>query len=172
MKKQKLIYVLLASLILLFGSNVIAQVQDAPASVAAAMILKVVGFEKGISAGGDVNIYVLGAADVASELKKGIGTAIGKATLKSVESGEALPGTKPTILFIGNAAKLSDCLAYTHANKILSTTGKPDLVSSGVTLGFGVGADSKPKILLNLSASSEEGLEWNPAILKVAQTIQ
>ena len=165
---------LVLSLSVLVGMSTMlsAQVKDAPANIAAAMLVKLVAFEKKVSSGGDISIYVLGAAEVAAELQKGIGKPIGNATLKSVESGDDLPGNKPSVLYVGNAAKLPAVTKYTHENKILSATGLPDLVSKGVTLGFGVGEDGKPKILLNLTTSVEEGLEWNPAIMKVATTIK
>jgi len=51
-------------------------------------------------------------------------------------------------------------------------TGKPDLVKEGVALGIGVGSDGKPKVILNLSATAEENLTWNPAILKMARIIK
>jgi len=149
-----------------------AQTQNAPAPIAAAMVLKVVGFEKTVGAASDITIYVLGAADVAAELSKGIGKPVGKGMLKAVETGADVPAAKPTLLFVGDAGKAAAAMAYSRANKILTVTGLPDLVSQGVTLGFGIGEDSKPRVLLNLTASAEEGLDWNPAILKVAKTVE
>ena len=54
---------------------------------------------------------------------------------------------------------------------MLSITGNPDLASKDVSLIVGI-SNGKPKILLNLSSSKGEGIEWNPAILKVAATIK
>jgi hypothetical protein len=159
----------LASLAVLFAALPIhAEVKEAPASIAAAMLVKVMSFEKTVGSKSEVSIYVIGSEDVASELKKGIG----KANIKNVEVGPELPANVPSVLFVADASKLDAAMAFTHKNKILSVTGMPELVSKGITLGFGVGDDSKPKILLNLSASVEEGLDWNPAILKIAKTIQ
>jgi hypothetical protein len=149
-----------------------AQAKEAPASLAAAMITKVAGFEKGVNGAGEVDVYVLSAPEVAAELKKGVGKPIGSATLKTVDAGDGLPASKPSVLYIGDASKLDAAIKYTRANKVLSTTGLPDIVSKGIALGFGVGEDGKPVILLNLSASVEEGLDWNPAIMKVAKTLK
>lgn len=55
---------------------------------------------------------------------------------------------------------------------MLTVTNDPGIVSDGATLGVVVGDDGKPKILLNLTSSVEEGVDWNPAIMKVAQTIK
>jgi hypothetical protein len=46
-------------------------------------------------------------------------------------------------------------------------TGIPDLVPKGISLGIGL-SGGKPKILLNLSSSKDEGIDWNHAILKVS----
>lgn len=151
--------------------SLVAQVKDAPANIAAAMVIKVVAFEKTLGAGGDISIFVLGSDDIASELNKAVGKPIGKSTLKSVESGDALPASQPSVLFVADPSKFDAAVSYTSENKVLSVTGNPDLVSKGITLGFGLGDDNKPKILLNLSASANEGRDWNPAILKVAKTM-
>ena len=149
---------------------VFSQIKDAPANIVAALAIKIFGFNNKLN--GDLTIYVIGDQDVANELKKGIGKSIGKGTLKDVIVGDDIPTAKPSILFIGDASKVNGALEYTRANKILSVTGITDLVSKGVTLGIGIGDDNKPKILLNLSASVEEDLDWNPAIMKVAKTIK
>jgi hypothetical protein len=163
---KSVLIVLICGLLLTY-LPALAQEKEAPANIAAAMIVKVIGFEKSTSSG-DISIYVFSAPEVAVELKK----VIGQANLKSVEAGDALPTSKPSALFVGNAAKADAAIKYTRDNKILSVTSLPELVAKGVTLGFGVGEDNKPKILLNLTSSAAEGLDWNPAILKVAKAIQ
>ncbi|MBN2425058.1 MAG: DUF4154 domain-containing protein [Calditrichaceae bacterium] len=152
---------------ILFSVNNIlfAQTKEAPAPIAAALLVKVIGFEKNISAG-EITIYVLGSSDITAELRKVIGTA----NIKSVQTGSSLPSTKPSILFIADEGKMAEAVEYTRKNKILSVTNLPELVSKGVTLGFGIGKADKPIILMNLTSSAEESLDWNPAIMKVAQT--
>ena len=172
---EKRTYTILFAMIMLlvFVSASFAQVSDAPSSVVAALTIKLAGFAQNVSGtAGDVTVYVLGAPDVAAELQKGVGKPIGKATLSKVESGTDLPATPPSILCVGDASKLDAAISFTQANKVLSVTGLTDLVAKGVTLGIGVGADNKPKILLNLTSSNEEGISWNPAIMKVAKTIK
>ena len=144
-----------------------------PAKLVSAFIVKLASFEKNLSSSpGDITIYVMGAPEVAKELKTGIGKSIGKATLKNVISGDKLPDTKPSIFYIGDESKVDEVKNYCRSNKVLSVTGLPDLVAKGITLGVGIGEDGKPRILLNISSSVEEGLDWNPAILKVATTIK
>ncbi len=163
-----------ATLITLFAivvifATVYAQ-KPAPANIAAALTVKIAGFNKNIS--GDVSIYVVGSDAIAAELKKAIGKSIGAGTLKAVETGSGAPSSKPSIIFISNAGAVDAITKYSRANKVLTVTNDPGIVSSGATLGVVVGDDGKPKILLNLTSSVEEGIDWNPAIMKVAQTIK
>jgi hypothetical protein len=167
MKFIKLIFLLTVGCLLVFNGFLLAQVNEAPAPIAAALLVKVIGFEKNISAG-EITIYVLGSNDISNELKK----VIGQANIKTVQSGNSLPSSKPSILFVADNGKDDMATKYTQENKVLSATNIPDLVSKGVTLGFGVGSDNKPKILLNVNSSAKEGLDWNPAIMKVAQIVK
>ena len=142
----------------------------APAAVQAAIFLKLMAFDKTIISGGDITIYVVGSPDFAAEMKKAVGKPVGAATIAKVSEGTGAPSEKPSIIYIGSESSISDLLAYTKANKILSITGNPALISKDVSLTVGV-SEGKPKIMLNLSASKDEGIDWNPAILKVAATI-
>jgi hypothetical protein len=144
--------------------------KESPANIAAALTLKLAGFDSKLS--GDVKIFVVGNENVAKELKKGVGNAIGGGNLSAVDFGDDIPGSKYSIIFCGITAKLTDVKKYSRQNKALSVTNIPELVSKGITLGIGIGDDNKPKILLNLSSSIDEGVEWNPAIMKVAETIK
>ena len=144
-----------------------------PPNIVAALIVKLIPLEKNIGGNEeDLTIYVLGAPKVADELKKLIGRKIGNASLKNIVEGDNLPEKKPNVLYVGNASHVNNAMEYTRSNKILSITGIPELVEKGVTLGIGVGEDGKPKIILNLSSTLQEGLEWNPAILKFAKTVK
>lgn len=159
-------------ILIFLGGSGFGQIQDAPADVTAAMLIKVIAFETHIANKGEISIYILDAPAVADELQSGVEKPIGKSILKSIQSGNKLPEHPPTLLYIGDPDHLETAIQYTQKNKILSVTGKPDLVKKGVALGFGVGSDGKPKILLNLSSSVKESLDWNPAILKIAKTIR
>ena len=168
MKRFKSIFgIWIIGIIFFLSAQSHGQTKEAPPSITAALLVKVIGFEKNISAN-DIIIYVLGSNDLYSELKK----IIGQANFKVVQSGNTLPSSKPSILFVADQGKVDDAIKYTQQNKVLSATNIPDLVSKGVTLGFGIGDDNKPKILLNVTSSAKEGLDWNPAIMKVAQVIK
>lgn len=159
------------SLMLFVQPGFSSDIGAAPSSLQAALFVKLLAFNKNISSNGSVTIYVVDAPDFAAEIKKAEGKPIGSAVLSKVTEGKAIPADKPSVIYIGSADQLSDVLAYTKKNKILSITGNPDLVSKDVTLSVGT-SDGKPKIMLNLSSSKDEGIDWNPAILKVAATIK
>lgn len=146
-------------------------IQTAPVSVQAAIFLKLLEFDKNISSGGSISIYVLGSPSFAAEMKKAEGKAVGAATIGKVIEGSGLPSEKHSAVYIGTESVLSQMQTYTTTNKVLSMTGIPELASKGITLTVGI-SEGKPKIMLNLSSSKDEGIDWNPAILKVAATVK
>ena len=143
----------------------------APVDVQVAIFLKLLAFDKNISAGGSITVYVVGSHDFAEAMKKALGKAVGASTIGNVSEGSGAPSEKPSAVYIGTESVLAQMLSYTTANKVVSMTGVPELAQKGVTLTVGV-SDGKPKILLNISASKDEGIEWNPAILKVAAMLK
>lgn len=156
----------------LTGYNSVATAESfdqAPPQIQAALFVKLLAFHKGI-AGKDIVIYVMGNPGISKELEKISGIAIGKGRLVKVVTGEGLPESRPSVVYVGSDTDLDKILDYTRTNDILSITGAPDLVSQGVTLGVGI-SNKKPRVLLNLTASKEEGVDWDYAILKVSITI-
>lgn len=148
----------------------LAALTEPPADVVAAFVVKLSALEKNISSSGsDISVYVMGAPAVAQNLEKEVGHAIGSSKLGAVKSGDSLPSEKPTILYIGSAGTAEQAVSYARSQKVLSVTGSPDLFLKGVSLGIVIGSDGKPKVLLNKTASSAEGLNWNPAIIKIAE---
>ncbi len=155
-------------LLMLFAAVVYAE-DKAPPEIQAALFVKLIGFDKTLS--GNISICVIGAPEFAAEMKKGIGKDIGSVKLASVSESAGLPSEKPSVVYLGDTSKLAEVIAYTRSNHILSMTGIPELVEKGISLGIGV-SEGKPKVMLNMTSSKEEGRDWNPAILKVAKTIQ
>jgi hypothetical protein len=156
-------------LFFLYRQAICEDIGTAPFALQAAIILKVLAFNNTISSGGAITVYVSGSPDFAAEMKKAAGKAVGAATIGKIVEGAGLPSEKPSVIYVGTESSLAEILAYTKSNKILSISGNPALVSKNVSLVIGV-SESKPKILLNLSSSKDEGIDWNPAILKVAVT--
>ena len=139
----------------------------APANIQAALILKLMPMVNNLGSR-EYKIHVVGAPDVAALLQAEIGKMTGKAKLIAVTWGDSLPGEPVDVIYIGKDA--GPATAYSQSNGALSITGNPALIKAGVTLGIGL-ENKKPKIFLNLASSKAEGIDWNPAILKLAQTV-
>ena len=166
-RKRMVSIAFFAFVLALSGSPTMAQDQ-APAKFQAALFMKLLAFYTNLGSE-PFTIHVVGAPDVAKELQAHVGKVAGKAKLQSVTEGSGPPSGKAHVIYVGNEPKaMTD---YCQSNQVLSITGKPQFVNDGVTLGIGI-EKGKAKILLNLSSSKAENINWNPQILKVASTIE
>ncbi len=163
--------ILVITIIALFCTVNLSYAQsEAPTNLSVSLMIKLLGLNKSLK--GDIKIYVVGNDAVTNELKKNVGNSIVSALIVGVDGGNDVPAGKYDIVFLSNPGKLNAVKNYAKQHKALTITNIPQLAYSGITLGFGVGDDKKQLIFLNLSSSSEQGMEWNPAIMKVAQTIK
>ncbi|MCB2200910.1 YfiR family protein [bacterium] len=170
---------LLLFLTLGFTSPAHAQVGKGTASFTAWNLLKTLSMENSIAGKTtDISIHVIGDAEVAAELSSKVGETIGSATLKHVDSGYGLPSSPPDVIYIGNpdeymidSEKLRSLVDYARDNKVISVTYEPILIYKGVTLGIGAQESGTAKFMLNLQASKDQGLNWNKAFIKLAETI-
>lgn len=144
-----------------------AYAQKAPPKLQAALFTKLLGFYTNLGAG-DFTIHVVGNPQVAKELKGMVGKKIGKAKLAAVSEGDGPPTNGAKVIYVGASVKA--ITGYSQANGVLTITGEPVYVNDGVTLGVKI-EGGKPKILLNLTSTKAEGVNWNPQILKVASTV-
>jgi len=167
---SRLLKVLAAIVLVLFIDSV-GEAKDAPPDVASALIVKLLAMEKSLSAGGEVSIHVIGSPALAEAFSKAAGIAIGAAKLGKVTGGDGLPSYKPSVICVADAGKVSTVMEYTRREKVASVTCLQQAVSSGISLGVGIGDDGKPEVLINMAASKAEGLNWNLAILKVAKSV-
>lgn len=133
----------------------------------AALFMKLMAFHTNL-ADGDFSIHVVNSPQIADEFKTFIGKKAGKATLTAVTEGGGPPSGWADVVYVGSNA--SEIISFTRANSVLSIAGNPEYVNSGVTLGLKL-ENGKPKILLNLTSTKLESINWNPAIFKVASTI-
>lgn len=150
------------------GMSAPVMAQKAPAKLQAALFGKLLGFYTNLGSG-DFTIHVVGAPDVAAEMKGKVGSKIGKAKLAGVSEGDGPPTNGAKVIYVGKSVKA--LTGYSQENKVLTITGEPKFVNEGVTLGVKI-EGGKPKILLNLSSTKAEDVNWNPAILKVASTVE
>ena len=147
------------------------EVDVGPPKLQAGLFLKLLAFNKGLASGGDISIYVMGSPEFAAEMKTSIGRPVGQAKIGAVIQGDTLPAERPEVIYVANASMTDTVIEYARANHIMSITGRPDQVEKGVTLGVGV-LEGKPRVLLNLTSSKQEGIDWNPALLKISTVIK
>ncbi len=135
--------------------------QKAPANLRAAILVKVLAFEKNYKPNGA--IYVIGDNELAAQLE-----ASGK--FSKVDKGTGAPSGSYDAVYCDDAGLVGAVTAYTKGKKVPSLTGVLGLVEKGITVGIGIDG-GKPKILMNLSSSQAEGLDWNPAIFNIVTKI-
>jgi hypothetical protein len=80
---------------------------------------------------------------------------------------------KINVLYVtpGHDGHLNDLLKVCQNLKITTTTGVPDYVYKGVSVGIGA-RQAKPQILINLTSSRREGSEFDASLLRIATIIK
>ncbi len=144
-----------------------AMASDLPDHVQAVLILKILAAEQKISDQPQVSIYVKDAPLIAAELKKLVGQKIGLGVLAKVEAGINVPSEKFSSIYVGSKKDIEKTIEYTSSQDVLSLTDDETLVSKGISVGMSA-EGGRPKFILNLTASKNEGLEWKPSILNIA----
>lgn len=69
------------------------------------------------------------------------------------------------------ALEIGTVTAVSRAKKIVTLTGVPDYVESGLTVGIGTKGE-KPQIIINLKAAKAEGADFSSQLLKLAKVIE
>ncbi len=139
-------------------------------NVAASLGLKILSLQKQFAGKPEgITIFVLGDNNVAKAFLSLAEQSIGTMRLARVLSGDELPPEKPDILFIGDKDKVQEAIKYTRANGVLSMARTEKFIPQGVTLIVYLGQAGRPEISLNMSGALLEGVEVNPATLKVAR---
>lgn len=146
--------------------------QQVEPNMAAVLTLKVSAMEKQLSESGNgLTIYVADAPEIAKELRKIIGTTIGKSSLVSVQEGSGIPSSVPDIIFIGSSSNAAKLIRYSRQNHVLTISNNQDVFDAGASILLGKDETTgKNYISLNITSSKEEGLEWKPALLKIARS--
>jgi hypothetical protein len=145
--------------------------------LASKIILKIMVLDLDLQkkTGGQIEIGVIGSPQALAAFTKLKGSAIDKeasVSIAGVVAYDAMPpAVKPTFIFVGEGADPALVTKYTRGNRILSVTNVARFVEQGVTLGIEM-ENNKPKVLLNLTSSESEGLNWDPKILKISKTVR
>jgi len=132
--------------------------------------LKVISLQRQFSSKSEgITVYVLGDSNVAKAFQNHINETYGTMKLAKVLSGDELPEDPPDVLFIGDKDKVDQAILYTRQNKVLSMARNDRLLTRGVTLVVSATRDGDTQISMNMSGAVLEGVQVNPATLKVVR---
>lgn len=144
--------------------------EEAPFNIQAALIIKLLAFNKNVNQGGDLVCYVIGAPKFAQTMEPAMGRSIGKSRLVAIKALDRVPETPPSgpaVLYVGQHDLVEPALAYCQKNQILSMTGVPKLMDKGIALRVGV-EHRKPAVLLSSKLSAKEGVLWDSKVYLIA----
>ena len=72
----------------------------------------------------------------------------------------------------GSARNIPGITKVSHSRGVTTTTGVPDYVRNGVSLGIGVSQDNRPQIFVNLPCSRLEGIDFDASLLRIATVVK
>lgn len=159
-----------------------------PAKNQALLLLRILAYDHNIANRVDnkkVSIVVISktdsdsAADMVGVLReiakstKLAGNAITVSRVTFDEKTFDLSKLKAAAIYLGPGLgdNVATITAGSQKNKILSFTGVPDYVASGVSVGFS-NDNGKPVISVNIPAAKNEGADLDVALLRVAKIVK
>ena len=164
-----------------------AGVQQVPAEIQAALVLKLLGYDRKLaerSPNGVTLVAVIGADgnEAGAKFKALEGRKIQGKQLKvallpangTKPVGEALGGLKANVVYLGakvEAGKAESAIAWADQNKVPTFGGTRGLAERGAAIGFMV-VKSKPRFVVNVEASRKQGIELPARVLRLAQLIK
>ena len=143
--------------------------EELPAKLQVALMQKIIAMENNLAAKQEVSIYVLDAPKILRLLEREVGLQLGSSKLVKVDTGTTVPEEKYDVIYIGSSAKEKHAVEYAIENQVLTLYPIIEGMNNIGSLGLGI-KSGRPTFLLNIGQSRAEGLDWNPAILKVSST--
>lgn len=174
------------------SERALSQSGSVPVNIQYALFVKILSFDRtlGAQARGEIVIGVVyeGNSMKSSDVKSKLVTAMEEAPADvkgmpvrymlmdlDVEQDVSLlvARHRPTILYVApiRAAGIEAITTVSRAEKILTLTGVPQYVESGLAVGVGVNAE-RPQIIVNLPAAKSEGVDFDSQLLRIARVIQ
>jgi len=156
-------------LCLLYFTHFVVIAEELPARLQVALMSKIIAMENNLATKPDISIYVLDAPKITKLLRAEVGLKIGHTRLKKVDTGTEIPKVKYDIIYIGSFVQEEAAVEYAIKNNVMSLYPIIEGMKNSGSLGLGI-KSGRPTFLLNIGQSRDEGLDWNPTILKVAST--
>jgi hypothetical protein len=179
-----------AALVVLLLLPAVIGAQDAvPVDKQANLLLKALGYDRGLKKRAPEGIRILvvhhGAAKTAGKIAvafttagtskvKGLAVTASAAEFKDVKDLlQKADAGEFNMLFVDPSAKgaLSSLQQVTRGRKLLSLGGNHDLVKQGLSMGVYL-KKGVPRLIINQRAAKVEGLDLAPAIRLIATTIK
>jgi hypothetical protein len=92
-------------------------------------------------------------------------------TPENLERSVATRGIDVLYVAPGNAQNLAGITRVSQARSITTTTGVPDYVRRGISVGVGR-SQERAQILINLTSSRAEGCEFDASLLRIATVVK
>lgn len=159
-----------AIMLLLGGYLTVAYGNQLPDRLTAAILLKIIEFDKRQAEKNDIHIHVISDEELIAHLKQYEGRKIGQAKISKVTAGVSFPDGEVDVVFIGKTKRLPEILKLTRNNKVTSISSIVEYSAEGVSVVI-FDDEGVPGILLNTVSSKLEGASWDPEILEVANVI-
>lgn len=128
-----------------------------------------------------LDVFVLGDADVAEELKIFLDQRVGFIRLNSIKQGVELPKVKPDVLLVCDENQCKTAIDYCRENKVFSITNVSQLCLKG--LSSAIVAKSPGRLQnkysmtsvyakINKEALFAEGMVFHPQVMDVAKPVE
>jgi hypothetical protein len=170
-----------------------AQEMAIPLNVQFPLLLKVLSFDRNLKprAGDDIVIGIVYQKHFRTSLnvKDELMTMMDEPALKHLEGipirpvlidlasdtdvASAISRSKVNILYITplRAVAMEDIAVISQAQRILTLTGVPEYVESGLVVAVGTKGE-KPTIIINITAAKAAGADFNSQLLSLAKVIK
>lgn len=146
-----------------------------PTPLTAALMLRISELEKNISSGQSITIVVINNQSLAKLLENKKGTVIGnKSYIKDVihlNNIKNLENYNANIIYVGRTEQMDTILDYAKTQQAITISSDINSIEQGIVLSL-YDNEGIPGILLNLTASKSNSLNWNPDILNIVAISQ
>jgi len=145
-----------------------------PYDVHVPLLLKLVSKSRSLPdrLGAEVRIAVCGKLSLGAVRELADGKLLLGRPIRVIDATQASAGAE--IVYVGPDAEVSvqEVRALAKRTGAVTVTGVSELVEQGIALGVKLSPSHRPKILVNLPAAREQGIDLPAAVLAIAEVIE
>ncbi len=122
--------------------------------------------------GAEVRIAVCGRRSLGALREIADGKQLLGKRIRVIDATRARAGAE--IIYVGPDAEVSveEVRALAQATGAVTVTGVGELVEQGIALGVKLSPSHRPKILVNLAAARQQGIDLPAAVLAIAEVVE